>query len=364
MGQRQGPVENMGLMAHPDFWKRRRVLVTGHTGFKGGWLTLWLAMMGARVAGIALAPPSSASLFDVAGIGRICDSHLVDIRDAHALRTAVDQIAPEVVFHCAAQPLVRLSYADPLGTWMTNVMGTIHLMQALREHTDLGALVVVTSDKCYENREAGLAFREGDALGGRDPYSSSKGATEIAVASWRHSFFREHKACVATVRAGNVIGGGDWAEDRLVPDLLAGFANGKSVPIRHPDAIRPWQHVLEPVAGYLLLAERLMLGGRDFEGPWNFGPDEIDVSVGALAERMRQRFGGNARWHHEGGEHLHEARLLALDSRKAREQLSWRPRMSVDQAIDETIAWHQAWLAGRDMQNFTSLQIERYSSQA
>ena len=320
--------------------------------------------MGAKVVGYALTPPTNPSLFEVANVSSGMTSIIGDIRDLATLQKVFTEHRPEIVIHMAAQPLVRYSYLEPVETYSTNVMGTVNILEAIRQTKSVKAVINVTTDKCYENREAGLAFREGDALGGRDPYSSSKGATEIAVASWRHSFFREHKACVATVRAGNVIGGGDWAEDRLVPDLLAGFANGKSVPIRHPDAIRPWQHVLEPVAGYLLLAERLMLGGRDFEGPWNFGPDESDVSVGALAERMRQRFGGTASWHHEGGEHLHEARLLALDSRKAREQLSWHPRMSVDQAIDETIAWHQAWLAGRDMQNFTSLQIERYSSQA
>jgi len=353
----------MGLMAHPDFWKRRRVLVTGHTGFKGGWLTLWLAMMGARVAGIALAPPSSASLFDVAGIGRVCDSHLVDIRDADALRTAVDQIAPEVVFHCAAQPLVRLSYADPLGTWMTNVMGTIHLMQALRAQTDLGALVVVTSDKCYENREVGLAFREGDALGGLDPYSSSKGATEIAVASWRHSFFREHKACVATVRAGNVIGGGDWAADRLVPDILQAFGAGHPALIRNPHAIRPWQHVLEPLCGYLTLAERLHTDGQAFAEAFNFGPHSDDARpVEWIVERMAQQWQDGASWQQDGGVHPHEAHYLKLDASRAHADLHWTPRLNLETALQWLVQWYRSHHSGADMQSFTLDQIAAYES--
>jgi len=348
------------MRPEPAFWTGRRVLVTGHTGFKGGWLTLWLARMGAQVRGIALPPPAGPSLFEAARLGALCDSRFADIRDPAALGAALEGCAPEVVFHCAAQPLVRLSYADPVGTWMTNVMGTIHLLEALRKAQSLAAVVTVTSDKCYDNREAGRAFKEDDPLGGLDPYSSSKAGTEIAVASWRHSFYRGASATLATVRAGNVIGGGDWAGDRLVPDLLAGFASGASVAIRHPDAVRPWQHVLEPLCGYLLLAERMATQGAAFGGAWNFGPDESKVTVAMLAERMRLASGPAALWHCDGGKHPHEARLLALDSGKARTRLGWRPCMDVDAALETTLAWDHAWRAGTDMRAFTEGQIGDY----
>ena len=354
-------MEDLVKRPDPAFWQGRRVLVTGHTGFKGGWLTLWLAGMGATVRGIALAPPPGPALFEAARVGEACDSRLADIRDPAALAAALEGFAPEVVFHCAAQPLVRVSYADPVGTWMTNVMGTIHLLEALRKAPGLAAVVTVTSDKCYDNRESGRAFTEDDALGGLDPYSASKAGTEIAVAAWRHSYFREAgTAALATVRAGNVIGGGDWAGDRLVPDLLNGFASGVSVAIRHPDAVRPWQHVLEPLCGYLLLAERLVGDGQAFAGAWNFGPDEADVSVAMLAERMRARYGAAARWHRDGGPHPHEAKLLALDSTRARTRLGWGPRMDVAAALDATIAWDQAWRAGADMRAVCAGQIAAY----
>jgi len=355
------PARGAGVLPDPAFWRDRRVLVTGHTGFKGGWLTLWLARMGARVAGIALAPHDAHSLFAAARIDTLCNSHLLDIRDAAALRQCVAALQPEIVIHGAAQPLVRLSYADPVGTWMTNVMGTIHLLEALRHVPDLLALVAVTSDKCYDNRETGQAFRESDPLGGLDPYSSSKAGAEIAIASWRHSYFPVGTAPLASVRAGNVIGGGDWAADRLVPDLLAGFAAGRPVEIRHPDAVRPWQHVLEPLAGYLVLAERLVRDGANLAGAWNFGPDEQQITVGTLADRLAARFGNDARWTRTAGAHPHEAHLLALDSSKARQMLGWQPRMNVDAAIDATVAWQQAWLAGADMQSFTCSQIEAYA---
>lgn len=353
-------MENMGLMPAASFWHGRRVLVTGHTGFKGGWLTLWLASMGARVSGIALAPPDGHSLFDAARVAASCDSFLLDIRDAAALHARVAALDPEIVFHGAAQPLVRLAYADPVGTWKTNVMGTIHLLEALRDCAALRAVVAITSDKCYDNRETGQPFREDDALGGLDPYSSSKAATELAVASWRHAFFGHSRARVASARAGNVIGGGDWATDRLVPDLLAGFTAGKAVAIRHPEAVRPWQHVLEPLAGYLLLAERLVNDGVAFEGAWNFGPAETDVTVGQLADRLQARCGPQARWQRAAGDHPHEARLLALDSGKARQRLGWQPRYDVDVALDATVAWHEAWCDGADMQATTFAQIASY----
>lgn len=341
-----------------NYWRGRRVLVTGHTGFKGGWLVLWLKSLGADVSGLALPPVTAPSLFADAGITADCDSCIVDIRDTSAVAARVRSVRPEVVFHLAAQPLVRASYQDAAATWATNVMGTIALLDALRDAQCARAIVVVTSDKCYEHSGAHRAFREGDALGGHDPYSSSKAAVEIATASWRRSFFDSAQVGVATARAGNVIGGGDWASDRLIPDLVRGAIERDSVPIRHPCATRPWQHVLDPLNGYLMLAERLAREPKVFSGAWNFGPDATDsIAVADVAERFVKAFDRGARWHIGEDASLHEAATLALDSTKAREQLGWQPRWAIDDAIVRAADAYRVTLDGGDLRQTMLGQI-------
>jgi CDP-glucose 4,6-dehydratase len=356
VGFRQGALE--GVVTLRD----RAVLVTGHTGFKGGWLALWLAELGARVHGYALDPPTQPSLFEVAGVGRVLASDTrADLRDLPSLTAALDRVQAEVVFHLAAQPLVSEGYRDPLGTIATNVVGTAHLLEAIRAVPTVRAVVVVATDKVYENRETGHAFSEADPLGGHDPYSASKAATEIMVASYRSSFFGPdaHPARVASARAGNVIGGGDWADHRLVPDCLRAFADGEPVHLRRPEAVRPWQHVLGPLAGYLVLAERLLGdGGEAFARAWNFGPDAGDyVTVREVADGVAARWGGSATVVHDPAPPWDEADLLRLDSTRARAELGWRPRWSLAQTLEQTVAWHQAWLRGEDMAKVSAGQI-------
>ena len=360
MGVGQGAVE--GLVSLRD----RPVLVTGHTGFKGGWLSLWLATLGARVHGYALAPPTQPNLFDVAGVDRVLASDTrADLADLAALTATFERFRPEIVFHLAAQPLVREGYRDPLGTLATNVMGTAHLLEASRAVDSVRAVVVVATDKVYQNMETGHAFGEVDPLGGHDPYSGSKAAAEIAVASYRSSFFGHgrHPARIATARAGNVIGGGDWAADRLVPDCLRAFAAGEPVRLRHPEAVRPWQHVLGPLSGYLELAGRLL--DEDGEGlarAWNFGPSAgDDATVGDVAERLAALWGGQARVARDPDPGWPEAGLLRLDSGRARSELGWAPRWSVDEALERTLAWHRAWLRGDDMAAVCREQIGAYA---
>jgi CDP-glucose 4,6-dehydratase len=343
----------------PGFWDGRRVFVTGHTGFKGSWLALWLCRAGAQVHGFALAPPTEPSLFDVARVSEGLASHtLGDIRDADALRRALVAAQPEIVFHLAAQPLVRYSYAEPVETYAVNVLGTVNLLEAVRACPGVRAVVNVTTDKCYDNPEHARPFRESDALGGRDPYSSSKACSELVTAAHRDSFLAAAGVAVATARAGNVIGGGDWAVDRLLPDVFRACDQGRTTAVRHPDAVRPWQHVLEPLAGYLLLAQRLVEHGQAAAGAWNFGPAEGDAKpvrwvLDHLAARMP-----SARWQAEPGPQVHEAQHLALDSAKARAQLGWTPVWGLATALDRTIEWHDAWRAERDMQALCLAQIE------
>lgn len=341
-------------------WRGRRVLVTGHTGFKGGWLTLWLQRMGAHVSGLALPPDSSPNLFEGAHLASTVSSHFVDVRDTAAVADVVRDEAPEVVFHLAAQPLVRRSYLDPLETFSTNVMGTANVLSALHRVTSVKAVVVVTTDKVYENREWDWSYREVDTLGGHDPYSASKACAEIVAASWRRSFGHSVPWRMATARAGNVIGGGDWSVDRLVPDLARGAISRQPVPIRNPLAIRPWQHVVEPLAGYLRLAEAL-LERSEAEGAWNFGPDASDQRpVREVADLFAWAWGPDCRWVQDSGAHPHEARALALDSTRARNHLGWRPRLDLEAAVHWTVEWYRGVHERMDAREAVLRQIERY----
>jgi CDP-glucose 4,6-dehydratase len=344
----------------------RAVLVTGHTGFKGGWLTLWLADLGARVHGYALAPPTEPNLFEVGTVAQALASDTrADLADLDALTATLERVRPEVVVHLAAQPLVSEGYRDPLGTIATNVTGTANLLEAIRSVDSVRAVVAVASDKVYENPETGHPFSERDPLGGHDPYSASKAAAEIVVASYRSSFFGEgrHPARIATARAGNVIGGGDWAADRLVPDCIRAFAAGEPIQLRSPDAVRPWQHVLGPLSGYLLLAARLLGdGGERFARAWNFGPDPADdASVSDVAQRVATLWGSGAQALRGPDAQQHEAGLLRLDSTLARSELGWAPCWPLQQALEQTVAWYQAWRRGDEMRAVSLEQIADYS---
>ena len=356
-------MESLGL--NRAFWRDRRVLVTGHTGFKGSWLSLWLQRLGSSVSGIALSPPTTPSLFDAARVTDGMASALVDLRDARAVATAVSAADPEIVLHLAAQSLVRESYADPVGTYATNVMGTLHLLEAVRGLPNVRAVVVVSSDKCYQNHEWPWGYRENEAMGGFDPYSSSKGCVELVAAAYRNSFFAESErgAAIATARAGNVVGGGDWARDRLIPDCLRAIDSKQPVRIRHPDAVRPWQHVLDPLAGYLALAERLCGAGSEFAEAWNFGPSDDDArTVRWVVERFIDDWGGNASWEADPAPRPHEASYLKLDCSKARLRLNWRPRWPLESAIGKVCAWHRAFTRGANMRDFTLAQIGEFES--
>ncbi len=349
-------------------WNGRRVFVTGHTGFKGGWLSIWLAHMGAIVRGYALAPPTDPSLFEVAQLQKVLEDVRGDVRNLERLSQALSEFEPEVVFHLAAQPLVRASYADPLGTYATNVMGTANLLQSLRSAPSVRAVVVVTTDKCYENREWMWSYREHDRLGGYDPYSSSKACAEILTESYRRSFFSSSSggrtcAAIATARAGNVIGGGDWSADRLLPDLIRGFVSSTPVPIRNPRSIRPWQHVLEPIAGYLVLAQALVAKGTALAAAWNFGPDEDGAwTVARIADEMVRCWGGGASWKIDDAAQPHEAQTLKLDATKAKTILGWHPRLDMAQTLRMLVDWYQAWTRGADMLAVSQSQIEEYES--
>jgi CDP-glucose 4,6-dehydratase len=325
------------------FWSGRKVLVTGHTGFKGGWLSLWLQEAGASVTGFSLGPPSDPSLFEMARVGDGMRSIIGDLRDPAAVEAVLETAQPEVVFHLAAQSLVRRSYASPVETYATNVMGTLHLLEGIRHTPNVRAVVVVTTDKCYENREWPWPYRETDAMGGWDPYSSSKGAAELLCASYRRSFFHEGgRVALATARAGNVIGGGDYAADRLLPDLVRGALAGSPIVVRNPAAVRPWQHVLDSLSGYMLLARALLEEGQVWAEGWNFGPSEDDgLTVAAVADGFVRGWGKGAAWVLDDGANPHEAQVLRLDSSKARARLGWRPRWNAGDALRRTIDWYR-----------------------
>ncbi len=352
-----------GQHTNPTFWQGKRVLLTGHTGFKGSWLSLWLQSMGAVLRGIALAPPTEPALFKVARVADGMDHQLADIRDYAALQSLMRAFQPEIVIHMAAQPLVRLSYQQPIETYATNVMGTVHVLEAARHAGSVRAIVNITTDKCYENREWVWGYREDEPMGGHDPYSSSKGCAELISSAYRKSFLKDAGIAMATARAGNVIGGGDWAADRLVPDILRALEKREPVLIRNPHAIRPWQHVLEPLSGYLLLAERLYLHGlADAEG-WNFGPKDEDARpVQWIVEHLCENWGKGAAWSLQPGDHPHEANFLKLDISKACQRLQWTPRWSLETALARIAEWHRAWVSNQDMQTFCLRQISQYQA--
>ena len=347
-------------------WQGRRVFLTGHTGFKGSWLALWLSRLGAKVRGYALDPDTEPNLFTLASVDAVVEDVRGDVRDYAKLEAAITEFAPDVIFHLAAQPIVRRSYADPLGTYATNVMGTAHVLEAIRKTPSVRAAVCVTTDKCYLNQEWVWPYRETDPLGGYDPYASSKACAEIVSAAYRTSFFpadrlHEHHVALATARAGNVIGGGDWSEDRLIPDLMRGFSSGQPVLIRRPNAIRPWQHVLDPLHGYILLAQELLAQRARFASAYNFGPSDEDVwPVERIANSLVQSWGNGASWIRDSVPSVHEDHILRLDASKARMELGWQPRLRVEEALEWTMAWYRAWRGDDDMAEFTREQIMTY----
>ncbi len=373
MGNWQSKVENVVTNSiarvRPEFWRNRRVFITGHTGFKGGWLCTWLVAMGAKITGFALKPNTEPCLFDALGIdAKIERSVFGDIRDDIALNTAMTEANPEIVIHMAAQPLVRRSYTHPVETYSTNVMGTVNVLEAVRKLDSVRAVVVVSTDKCYENEERGAGYRETEPMGGFDPYSSSKGCAELVVAAYRRSFFfpksfPNESTSIASVRAGNVIGGGDWSVDRLVPDAIRAFESNRALVIRNPDAIRPWQHVLEPLTGYLVLAQNLVEVGTPYAEAWNFGPDDADTQpVKSVIDMLVAAWGGAANWVQTEASGPHEAHVLRLDCTKARQRLGWYPVWNLECAVGKTVAWYRQLAKGGDMFAFTLSQINDHQN--
>ena len=367
MDEWSSSLENVGLanmMISADFWRGKRVFLTGHTGFKGSWMSLWLQSLGAEVTGYSLAPPTTPSLFEVTNVAQGMSSMTGDIRDLAQLQAAMRNAQPEIVIHMAAQSLVRYSYEQHVETYATNVMGTVHLLEATRHVNSVRAVVNVTTDKCYENQEWVWGYRENEPMGGADPYSNSKGCSELVTAAYRQSFLRESNVALASARAGNVIGGGDWAQDRLIPDFLRSIDASQTLVIRSPQAIRPWQHVLEPVSGYLNLAQKLYEQGQAVAEAWNFGPSIDDTRTVEWIVRYLASKAPQMQWHVDAAAHVHEAQFLSLDSSKARTRLDWRARWSLSQALDATWAWHDAWRSGQNMHEVTLAQIAQYQNHA
>jgi len=346
----------------PDFWKGKRVFLTGHTGFKGSWMSLWLNSLGAEVKGYSLSPPTEPAMFSQANIDRYIDSKVGDIRNLELLSKEMSEFNPDIIFHMAAQPLVRLSYSQPIETYSTNVMGTVNVLESARRCSNLMAIVNITTDKCYENREWEWGYRENEPMGGHDPYSNSKGCAELVTSAYRKSFFNtDTSASLSSGRAGNVIGGGDWAADRLIPDILRAFEKQQPVVIRNPKATRPWQHVLEPLSGYLVLAQSLCEGNRNHADGWNFGPRDEDVEpVEWILEKMVNFWGEGASWQLDSSDQPHEAKYLKLDISKARLQLGWQPTWRLEETLKKIVAWHQAWLSNEKMDIYSLKEIQSY----
>lgn len=348
-----------------NFWKNRKVFLTGHTGFKGGWLSLWLHDLGALITGFAL-EAEPLSMYNSVGLSPLFTKSIIgDIRDAQALEQAIKECDPEIVIHMAAQPLVQRSYTDPVGTYATNVMGTVNVLEAARKSGRVKSILNITTDKCYENNEWIWAYRENEPMGGYDPYSSSKGCAELVSSAYRRSFFDGRGVALATARAGNVIGGGDWAHNRIVPDAMRSFAAGETLIVRNPDSIRPWQHVLEPIAGYILLCQQLTLEPASFTGAWNFGPENSNAQpVSVLADIMSNAWGEKAVWNKDNSVHPHEAHFLKLDSSKANHYLQWKPIWQLDRTLRETVAWYKAWNNKEDMHQYSLTQIRNYHKES
>ena len=365
MGNQYSALESVEVIL--SFWKGKKVFLTGHTGFKGSWLSLWLQSLEAQVSGYALTPPTTPNLFTVAHVEQNMRSVIGDIRDLDKLKKIMKETNPDIVIHMAAQPLVRYSYLNPVETYATNVMGTVHLLEAARENKNIKAILNITSDKCYDNKEIDRGYKENEAMGGFDPYSNSKGCAELVTLAYRNSFFNvekyhEHGVALATARAGNVIGGGDWAEDRLIPDFMRAIVKKQKVSIRNPHAIRPWQHVLEPLKGYLMLCQKLYEEGSKFSESFNFGPQENDAkNVEWIAKHLVQFWGEDAAFViAENALQLHEAHFLKLDTTKARAQLAWQPLWNIEEALQRICAWHRAHLEGEDMYTYSLNDIKTH----
>jgi len=353
-------------MIDSEFWKGKKVFLTGHTGFKGSWLSLWLTMMGAEVTGFALEPPTKPSLFELCNIEKKVNSVIGDIRDYNKLHKTINDYKPEIVIHMAAQPIVRESYINPAETYEINVMGTVNLLETIRKSKGIKAVVNVTTDKCYENKEWLWGYRENEPLGGYDPYSNSKACSELVTSSYRNSFFnsdtyKDHGVALATARAGNVIGGGDWAKDRLIPDCIRSILDGSPIIIRNPNSIRPWQHVLEPLGGYLLLARKLYEYGSEYASAWNFGPDDKDCkTVGYIVSKMCELWGEGAKFNLDNGSNPHEANFLKLDCSKSKYKLGWEPKWSLDTALEKIVDWTKAYKSKKDLEAVCYAQIKEY----
>ena len=357
---RHGKIGIDTIMMDKNFWNGKRVFLTGHTGFKGSWLALWLNELGAKVHGYALAPETSPSLFVEARVIEKIDSEIGDIRDLTKLQESMAKFDPDILIHMAAQPLVRLSYEKPIETYDVNVMGTVKVLEAARSCPSLKSILSITTDKCYENKEWEWGYRESEAMGGYDPYSSSKGCAELVTSAYRRSFLQESGVGLASARAGNVIGGGDWSGDRLIPDILNAFENNETVIVRNPKSTRPWQHVLEPLSGYLILAQKLYESPLDYAEGWNFGPKDDDVKpVEWILDEMVKKWSG-ASWQLDGNSHPHEAGCLKLDISKAKLKLNWQPIWRLDETLERITDWHQAWIDKKDMQKICLNQINEF----
>lgn len=347
-------------MVDKNFWHGKKVFLTGHTGFKGSWLSIWLQSLGAVVKGYALAPPTTPSLYEEARVDKLIDSEIGDIRNLDKLTISMVSFDPDILIHMAAQPLVRLSYKEPLETYDINVMGTAKVLEAARGCANLKAIVSVTTDKCYENKEWVWGYREDEPMGGHDPYSSSKGCAELVTSAYRRSFLQDAGVGLASARAGNVVGGGDWADDRLIPDILRAFEQEKPVIIRNPKSTRPWQHVLEPLSGYLVLAQKLYENPSEYAEGWNFGPNEEDAKpVDWILDKMTALW-PNSEWRLDEGDHPHEAGYLKLDISKAKSYLQWHPMWRLEQTLERIVKWHKAWLDEKDMQAACLEEINDY----